>query len=827
MKKTNKLSKMNTPAQRLVQRWSEGSNGKQVSKVRAACRKQGWGGLLFGQSIEGLPFSLGGKTFTEGLGTHADSEVVLTSVQPMLRFRALVGVDDNKATRACPGTRIIFSLEAQGRQLWQSPELGVESAPVPVDVTLPANTCELVLRVKAPNGVINYAHADWADATVMVGKDKVRFEGGHLTSQVVPEPAPFSFVYGGKLSSELLPKWKRTTTTRKGPHGETLQEVTWHDPETSLDCVMECSYFSDFSAVEWVLNFRNGGKANSPILENVQALDLNWAVTGDTSLFRSRGSPCTMSDFEYLREPLPAGATIKMAAGGGRSSNDWLPFFNLQSGSEGLITAIGWTGQWAAEYAHLAAGGGVQVRAGMELTHLTLHPGESIRSPRIALLFWTGDRMAGHNQLRQFLLNYHSPEPNGKRLQAPLTMGHWGGMKSNEHLERIKTYRRAKLDYDYYWIDAGWYGPADSYSPDEFTGDWWKHVGNWTVNPAAHPNGLRPLSDAAAGANMKFLLWFEPERAIEGTPWTVEHPGWFLGEHKPLGHLLLDLGNPEALKWLTDYMVDFVERNNVMLYRQDFNFDPLPYWRGNDAPDRQGMTEIRHVEGLYKFWDALLTRRPGLVIDNCSSGGRRIDLETISRSIPLWRSDWQCSPLNDPIGGQVHGMGLSYWIPLHGTGVWSSMPASAGDTYRVRSNMGPGLMFAAFPYERNPIDPKYPWNWHRQMIREVRRTQPLFTGDYYPLTGCTPAVDHWAAYQMDRADLKEGFVMAFRRRESIYTSATFPLSGIDPKAQYELEDADNGRTRRVRGKALIENGIPIELDQPHLSKLIFYRKVGR
>ena len=65
------------------------------------------------------------------------------------------------------------------------------------------------------------------------------------------------------------------------------------------------------------------------------------------------------------------------------------------------------------------------------------------------------------------------------------------------------------------------------------------------------------------------------------------------------------------------------------MYRNDFNLDPLGFWRGADAPDRQGITEIRYVEGQYAIWDELLRRGiPGCAIDNCASGGRRIDLET-------------------------------------------------------------------------------------------------------------------------------------------------------------------------------------------------------
>jgi alpha-galactosidase len=41
----------------------------------------------------------------------------------------------------------------------------------------------------------------------------------------------------------------------------------------------------------------------------------------------------------------------------------------------------------------------------------------------------------------------------------------------------------------------------------------------------------------------------------------------------------------------------------------------------------------------------LLAANPGLFIDNCASGGQRIDLETCARSIPLWRTDGTIGPL--------------------------------------------------------------------------------------------------------------------------------------------------------------------------------------
>jgi alpha-galactosidase len=62
--------------------------------------------------------------------------------------------------------------------------------------------------------------------------------------------------------------------------------------------------------------------------------------------------------------------------------------------------------------------------------------------------------------------------------------------------------------------------------------------------------------------------------------------------------------------WLTNYISDFLKKEGIDVYRQDFNIDPKIYWSLNDAPDRIGITEIKHIEGLYAFWDSLLVRFP-------------------------------------------------------------------------------------------------------------------------------------------------------------------------------------------------------------------------
>lgn len=258
------------------------------------------------------------------------------------------------------------------------------------------------------------------------------------------------------------------------------------------------------------------------------------------------------------------------------------------------------------------------------------------------------------------------------------------------------------------------------------------------------------------------------------------------------------------------------------LYRQDFNMDPLGFWRANDAPDRRGITEIRHVEGLYRFWDTLLARHPGLVIDNCASGGRRIDIETCSRSIPLWRSDWQCGWTNEPTPGQTHLMGLSMWAPLSGTGVLG-YARRAGDTYNFRCSMGPAIQFSSFSYAAMPVEEGFPWDWWRARIAEFRRASPFYYGDYHPLVRDTACEAEWAAYQFHRTDLDAGIVMCFRRRESPDAESVFRLHGLDPSKQYDVEDADSGETSAAAGRELMGQGLSVSAPSAPCSRLFYYR----
>jgi alpha-galactosidase len=321
--------------------------------------------------------------------------------------------------------------------------------------------------------------------------------------------------------------------------------------------------------------------------------------------------------------------------------------------------------------------------------------------------------------------------------------------------------------------------------------------------------------------------WFEAETADPGSTLLKEHPDWFLQVPHPVneGTALLNLGNPEARKGITDIVSNMISNAGLMWYRQDFNIPAERYWTLADTPDRIGITEIKHITGLYQFWDDLRAQHPGLQIDNCSSGGRRLDLETMSRSVSLWRTDYECG-FFDPIGGQLETQGLAPWVPLNAGNYGGVAPGTPNEgaslLYAMRSNYSAG--FVLNPGDRGPQG-ALSVDLMKSVGDEFQEFKPYFTGDFYPLNAYNAGTDSWAVWQFHRPDLKAGVAMLFRRQDSIFLSIQPELRAIDPNGQYEVEirtGFEKSPTKTMSGQDLAHLQITIT-DKPG-SALIFYQE---
>jgi alpha-galactosidase len=759
-----------------------------------------------------------GKTpVAKGLACHAVSKIAVRLPGPGKSFAALAGVATNIQTSGGRGS-VVFSVSAGGKEAFRSGTVREGMAPVPVSIDL-GGSAEFVLEVGDAGDGIACDQSVWSEAKATLADGKEVYLSD-LSMLLAHRPAPaeplFSFTCGGKPSTALLAGWGCRREAKVIDDARTSHVLSWRDPATGLEVRCEGVEYRDFPAVEWTVRLRNGGSADTPIIEGLQALDvgLRRGGIGGFVLHHAVGSPANGTDYGPLETPLGGGAKKRISGAGGRPTNTDLSYFNLEGGGEGTIIAVGWPGQWAAEFVR-DGGDGIRVVAGQELTRFKLLPGEEVRTPLIALLFWQGDRVRSQNFWRRWMMAHSMPRPGGKlpppQLVASSSRAYEEMIGANEanQILHIDRYTELGLKLDYWWMDAGWYVNV--------TG--WPNVGTWEVDPKRFPKGFRPISDHAREKGMKILVWFEPERVTAGTWITENHPEWVLGGK---GGGLLDLGSPDARKWLTDHVDRLITEGGIGLYREDFNMDPLGYWRGKDAPDRQGITEIRHVEGHLAYWDELRRRHPDMLIDTCASGGRRNDLETLRRAVPLWRSDYAY----EPVGHQCMTYGISSWIPYHGTGTVATTDAAyygggftPVDPYAFWSNAAPSLGFG-IDVRVKEID----YAALRKLAAAWRSISPGYYGDFYPVTPYTHDRSAWIAWQFDRPEAGEGFVQAFRREGSIFEAARIPLRGLEAGAAYEATDLETGATARHAGRDLLDAGLPIAIGKRPGAAVILYKR---
>lgn len=652
----------------------------------------------------------------------------------------------------------------------------------------------------------------WVEAKFQSAKETALAEDASLFSG---EP-PFSFVYKGLGSAELLKSWQINRSVRQLDAQRTEHTVTYTDPSTGLLLRCAAVEYHDFPTVEWTLFFKDSGTNETPILENIQALDLTVerGTNGEFLLHHNVGSPANGNDYAPLETWLKPGATNRVTAAGGRPTNSDWSYFNLEWPGEGLIAVVGWPGQWAADFVR-DTGRGLKLRAGQELTHFKLLPGEEVRGPLIVLQFWEGDWLRAQNIWRRWMMAHSMPTPGGQLPQpqflASSSRQFVEMTKANEanQIMFINRYLEEGIRLDYWWMDAGWYVNY---------GGGWPRVGTWEVDTNRFPHGLRAISDYAHQHGVKTLVWFEPERVTAGTWLTENHPEWILGGAKGG---LLNLGNDNARQWLTEHTDKLLTEQGIDLYRQDFNLDPLRYWRANDATNRQGITEIKHVTGYLAFWDDLRARHPNLLIDSCASGGRRNDLETMRRAVPLWRSDYAF----EAIGHQSMTYGISLWLPYHGTGTVASRMApyygsgvTSVEPYEFWSNVAPSLG-CGIDVRVKEID----YTKLRQLLNGWRRISANYYGDFYPLTPWTRDEKVWMGWQFNRPEAGTGMVQAFRRDNSFYEAARFKLRGLNPEGRYSITNLEAPGASEMTGRQLMDEGLLVTLKHQLEAAVITYQ----
>lgn len=631
---------------------------------------------------------------------------------------------------------------------------------------------------------------------------------------------PLSFKYDGRLVRGIPAEFSPTVSMRR-IDSNTVQYIIDGTDEHGLNIRAEYLEYKDFPVIEWVFFITNRAQKDSAVISDARIE--GELICPSPSLEYGNGDTLQPDGYHFFTSKLEE--PISLSPCTGASCQGAFPYMTLHGANREFRIAIGWPAKWRADICK--SENGVLFSCGQDRCHTLLHSGETYRTPRVNIMAYTyeGDAFRGINIWRRWYFAHIIPKQNGAPVPPILCLHnyevdgkpeHTGATEENQ-IYALKEYIRRDMKPDVWWIDAGWY-PCD-YN--------WPRTGTWYPDEKRFPNGLAPIGKACNENGVQLLLWFEPERVREGEEIANEHPDWLLAKTDENGNTkrdsLLNLGDPEALKWITDRVDSIIKDSHVSIYRQDFNFDPLPVWVENESEHRMGMLENLHVQGYLKYWDSLLERNKGLLIDSCASGGRRNDLETMRRAITLHYTDVGYG--HHPIKQKQHRE-MFEWIPYFRAHNMNWDNAENGsyenggrptDEFAFHCALTPALT-SMYTYD----DSEEHFEIGRKMDAIWRAAAEIeLSGDYFPITECRCDPHDWYAMQFDDSGNSRGFVQAIRNTLAENDSFTVKLPCIHSGKVYTFTDRESSESFKMNADELA-NGINISL--PKRTGVIYFYK---
>lgn len=570
--------------------------------------------------------------------------------------------------------------------------------------------------------------------------------------------------------------------------------ITLTNDTLRLKATVEATLFEAFAVCEWTVYITNTSDENSGEITNFYALNHTFDLGEDAHIYYSAGSDSSKDDFTLKKVKLADVEIARFTGTGGRSSVEYMPYFNM-CGSTNFVMSVGWTGQWEASCRLFEDSVFTKVRQENLSAYLT--PGEEIRSPLVSLCFYDGaNALKGFNSLRKWEMTL-APD-----VCVPQVFYCYANEQdyftSTDNIEEM-----LKLaDFDALWIDAAWYKLHH--------GQWYNSVGSWSADCAdkkVFPDGIKSVGKFAAEKGLDLLLWYEPERVTKGSElYKVgkQNDGWLLSG----GDFLWNLADEDAFRYLCAYISTSIKDIGISVYRQDFNTQALYYWNWGDKHlygGRTGITENHYVTNLYAYWDYLLQTNYGLLIDNCASGGRRLDAETARRCVFLHRSDY----IKDNESTQSMTYGASLWVPANGTVL------EIGGEYKARSWMTALNNVVIYNEENVEI--------YKDLRRLHNSVYKHWFENYFPLTSQNRDCDKWLAMQYGGGD--SGFAVVYKRENVKENTFALIMNGLSENKKYVLTDYDKPEKPlgTFTGKQLMSEGVILNVEETPKATVVLYK----
>ncbi len=397
----------------------------------------------------------------------------------------------------------------------------------------------------------------------------------------------------------------------------------WHKAENRGKDKQTLEYIANFNyeGIEKEGDLPRDEKMKLYLPHNSWQRELNWKCYTFAELGLRQVQPDKVQRSSNL---------VRVSNTGNWSAKEYLPMGYVENtqAQTGLFWQIEHNGSWHWEigeqngHLYLALGGPNEIYSHW---FKELEPGDSFETVKAAV----GVTAEGFDDAMGTLTRYRRRirRKNTDNEKLPVIFNDymnclWGSPIAEKEYPMIRA--AADAGCEYYCIDAGWY--AD--------GDWWDSVGEWKVSEIRFPEGLKKVTDYIQSCGMVPGLWLEPEvMGIHCRLASQVPDDWFFMRHGKRvydrSRFQLDYRNPEVIDYITGIVDTLVKEYGIGYIKTDYNIEP---GIGTETyADSFGEGMLGHERAYLAWLDSLWEKYPELVIENCSSGGLRMDYAMLSR----------------------------------------------------------------------------------------------------------------------------------------------------------------------------------------------------
>ena len=466
--------------------------------------------------------------------------------------------------------------------------------------------------------------------------------------------------------------------------------------------------------------------------------------------------------------------------------------------------------------------------AGIDNDHstYTLKSGESLETPILAYSYsqeglggvsrsfhrWAKDGMVAHgHEDRKILLNSWE----GVYMDVQQT-------KMEEMMDGLK-----QLGGELFVMDDGWFGTKYRRTVDKYG------LGDWKTDTVKLPKGVPALVEAATKRGLKFGIWIEPEMTNTLSELYEQHPDWIVchPNRKPQTgrggtQLVLDMSNPKVQDFVFQVVDNLMKENPDLYYfKWDANMDIVNFGSHYLTSDKQSHLYVDYQLGLLNTLRRIRAKYPDLVMQDCASGGGRVNYGLMPYFDEFWVSDntdakqrlflqWGTSMFFPALAMAQH-VSTS---PNHQTG--RVIPIKFRFDVAMTGRLGMEMQ----PKHLNERETAFA----KQAFQTYKEIRPLVQhGDLYRLVSPYES-EGFSSLMYVNEQKSEAVFFAYKFENYINKAIPrFYFAGLDPDAVYTLRETNlwdkaNGHweSREFSGSFLMNEGIELNLNGEYASRVI-------